>query len=898
MVPIDSLNIYAKMKSRSICVGLLAHVDAGKTTLSEAILYKTGEIRKLGRVDHGDSYLDTDKMERNRGITVFSKQASFTAGETAVTVLDTPGHVDFSSEMERVLSVIDYALLIISASEGVQTHTETLWRLLEERGIPVIVFINKMDLAVRDGSTIINELNERLGSGFVDFSKGDGSEEFIDAVTLNSSELADIVLSGGELGDADIAAAVTRREIFPCCLGSALKLEGIDQLLSCIDRFCNKGSDPCDQIAKRGQTRGTDDAFGARIFKINRDHNDERLTYMRLTGGKLRTRETIEGVTANGEKWQEKINQIRVYSGMKYESIDEAVAGDVIAVTGLSHTLPGDCLGAAVPEHHSELEPVVMHSVVSAVDKNGASPDPQTLLRVFKLLGEEDPKLHVAWDSANAEITLRMMGQVQLEILEQMLKDRFGYTVQFGPARVVYAETISKTVEGAGHFEPLRHYAEVHLILEPAERGSGITYDSIVSEDVLARNWQRLILTHLEEKEHIGVLIGAPITDMKITLAAGRAHDKHTNGGDFREATYRALRHGLMQARGDNAAVLLEPYTSFTIEVKDGIVGRIMTELEQLGAEIAGINQQGGTATLDGRAPSAALMEYMPTFTAVTGGQGRISMRQSGYEPSPNATAIIEEHGYDPERDINNPADSVFVSHTESDIVYWSEAMKKMHIPPVLTGRGIADTSRSIEDQARREAYRRIVATDAELQAIFDRTFKAKDKTMRRAAETKHFVPRPENNHRKIAPAPISEQPDVILIDGYNLVNADKELQELSKIDINSAREALIDRLVQYQGFMQQEVVVVFDAYRRENYSGEEETRWGLKIVYTATDEPADIRLGLMASQYGKKQRIRIVSSDALVQQNALVNNALRVSSTEFLQELINVENEIRDLLD
>ena len=868
------------MNSKSICVGLLAHVDAGKTTLSEAILYKTGEIRKLGRVDHGDSYLDTDKMERNRGITVFSKQAAFTAGETRVTVLDTPGHVDFSSEMERVLPCIDYALLNISAFEGIQSHTETLWRLLEERQIPTIVFINKMDLAVRRSEEIIEELSDRFGVGFVDFSKNTGSDDFIDAVTLSSSALADIVLSDGELTNSDIAEAIRRREIFPCCCGSALKLEGIDELLSCIDEY----------TVDAGYS--VDAPFGARIFKVNRDHNDERLTYLRLTGGRIKARELLEG-----DSWQEKVNQIRIYSGMKYEAVDEAVAGQVIAVTGLSKTLPGDCLGAAVSVHHSELEPVVMHSVVSAVDENGVRPDIQTLLKAFRQLGEEDPKLHVSWDANTSEITLRMMGQVQLEILEQLMKDRWGYTVQFGPARVVYAETISKTVEGAGHFEPLRHYAEVHLILEPGERGSGITYDSIVSEDVLARNWQRLILTHLEEKEHIGVLIGAPITDMKITLAAGRAHDKHTNGGDFREATYRALRHGLMQARADNAAVLLEPYTAFTIEVKGGIVGRVMTELEQLGAEIAGINQTSDAATLEGRAPSAALMEYMPTFTAVTGGQGRIFMRQSGYEPSPNAESIIAESGYDPERDINNPADSVFVSHTESDIVHWSEAMKKMHIQPVLTGRGIADTSKELENQARREAYRRVVATDAELQAIFDRTFKTRDKTMRRAAETKHFVPRPENNARKIAPAPISETPDVILIDGYNLVNADKELQELSKIDINSAREALIDRLVQYQGFMQREVVVVFDAYRRENYSGEEETRWGLKIVYTATDEPADIRLGLMASQYSKKQRIRIVSSDALVQQNALVNNALRVSSAEFLQELIDVENEIRDLL-
>ena len=856
------------MSNKSICVGLLAHVDAGKTTLSEAILYNTGEIRKLGRVDHGDSYLDTNSLERNRGITVFSKQASFNSGNTHVNILDTPGHVDFSAEMERVLSVIDYALLIISASEGIQSHTETLWRLLRDRSIPVIVFVNKMDLAVRDRAAIIGELEEAFGEGFVDFTLS--GEAFEDAITLCESDLADKVLMGESLTDRDIAEAIKSRHVYPCLFGSALKLEGISELLECLDRYT---------AAPEFSSE-----FGARVFKITRDHNDERLTFMRLTGGSLRSRAILN---------DEKVNQIRVYSGMKFNTVEEAVAGDVVAVTGLTKTLPGEALGSAEASVAEELEPFVMHSVLEARDADGNKIDNTRLLQVFKQLGEEDPKLHVAWDGS--AITVRLMGRMQLEILTQMMVERYGYSVQFGPARVIYAETISETVEGAGHFEPLRHYAEVHLILEPAERGSGITYDSIVPEDVLARNWQRLILTHLEEKEHIGVLIGAPITDMKITLAAGRAHDKHTNGGDFREATYRALRQGLMQARANNAAELLEPYTDFRIEVKSGQLGRIMTDIEQQGASIAGINQNGDDAILEGRAPSKIMMDYMSDFTALTGGQGRIVIKQGGYDFCANREDVIAEVGYEPERDVANTADSVFVSHSESDIVHWDEVMKRMHIQPVLTGRGIADTSREIANNARREAYRRTLATDAELQAIFERTFRSSDKTMRKSAEVRTFR-KPKQDY--ISHKEISREPVVVIIDGYNLINADKELAELARIDVGAARDHLIDRLVNYQGFMNYEVLVVFDAYKVQGGYGSQEQHFGVRVIYTAQDEPADIRIGKMAAEYSRKRQIRIVSSDGLVQQNALVNNGLRVPTSEFIAELTDVENEIADLLD
>lgn len=879
-------------------MGLLAHVDAGKTTLSEAILYTTGEIRKLGRVDNGDSYLDSDVMERNRGITVFSKQAAYKTGETKVTVLDTPGHVDFSAEMERTLSVIDYALLIISASEGVQSHTETLWRLLKDRDIPVIVFLNKMDLAIRDKSAIVAELTEAFGEGFVDFSLEHSSEEFIDQVTLGSADLAEKFLSGKEIKNEDIAAAIKNREIFPCLFGSALKLDGIEELLKCIDNY----------TLDNDYTECKD--FGARVFKITHDINGERLTFMRLTGGKLKSRDELSGKSLDGSEWSDKVNQIRIYSGMKFSNVDEVKAGDICAVTGLKSTMPGDALGSAEIPMQTELEPFVVHSITRIIDSNGAMPDNAVVIKNLEQLNEEDPKLHITWNSETGEITLRMMGEMQLEILQQMIADRFGYKVEFGPARVLYMETISEIVEGAGHFEPLRHYAEVHLILEPGERGSGLVFDSIASEDELSRNWQRLILTHLEEKEHIGVLVGSPITDMKITLATGRAHDKHTNGGDFREATYRAIRQGLMQARAAGQAVLLEPYTTFDIKLDAGLMGKVMTDLKNLSGDISEINQEESFTVLRGRIPSKNIMEYLPIFTALTSGKGRINLKQSGYEKCENAEEVIKEAAYDPERDTNNSADSVFVSHTESDIVHWDEAMERMHIKPVLKEKNIAETSREIQNIARREAYKRRVATDAELKLIFERTYGKTLSKPRKEKETRKFDRKQEDqkniernleikekHQHSTSTSQVETGPTVVLIDGYNLINAEREMAELASEDIMAARDYLIDRLVNYQGFMQSEVIIVFDAYKVPGQMVEQEQRFGVKIIYSAQDEPADIRIGRIAAEYNKKRMLRIVSSDALVQENALVNNALRVSSKEFLSELDNIEKEIAEII-
>lgn len=879
---------------KQVTAGIVAHVDAGKTTLSEAMLYKTGEIRKLGRVDHGDSFLDGNDVERNRGITVFSKQAGFEIGDTKITLLDTPGHVDFSAEMERVLSVIDYALLIISASDGVQSHTETLWRLLEARGIPVFVFINKMDLAVREQADIVNELIDRFGDGFVDFGKDHESEEFIDDITLACPEFVDQVLEGDGLTKTDIIEAIRERKIYPCCFGSALKVQGVDEFMQCMDEFMVEPE--------------WDSEFGAKVFKITRDANDERLTFMKITGGELACRELINGVSKAGEEWSEKVNQIRVYSGMKYQSVDRVKAGMVCSVTGFTKTLPGDALGSAEASHEEALEPFLSY-VVRPIDNI----DPNTLLRDMKKLAEEDPKLHISWNPDTSEIGLRLMGEVQQEIIVGMIKDRFGYDVELGNAKLVYLETVTNTVEGVGHFEPLRHYAEVHLIIEPGERGSGIVIDSILPEDVLLRNWQRLILTHLEEKEHKGVLIGAPITDVKITLAAGRAHDKHTNGGDFREATYRAVRNGLMKA----TCRVLEPWFSFRIDVPSGNVGRVMTDIEQMSGKIKELSQEGDWSVVLGEAPASTLLEYPTMLTAFTSGKGRISMQLLGYDTCPNQQEVIEEACYDPCRDIHNSPDSVFVSHTASDIVPWYEVEKHMHLPYVLKEDGTVRTAaKEIERQVRAEKFRKTIASDEELKAIFERTFganKSKPKNgpvvrmnkrqteaqIKAQNDTRNQEIRAKHAHNQpVSDAVLAKEKPLVLIDGYNLINFWKELSELASVNMGAARDQLIEYMINYRGYMNCDVMVVFDAYKVPFGVGSTEDHFGLKVVYTAADEPADIRIGKLTDELGRKREVRVVSSDLLVQQNALGHNARRVSSGDFVAEFYEIQEEIRHVLE
>ncbi len=868
---------------KKLTMGMLAHVDAGKTTLSEGLLYRSGEIRKLGRVDHGDSYLDGNTVERNRGITVFSKQARFQAGDTEVTLLDTPGHVDFSAEMERVLSVIDMGVLILSAPDGIQSHTETLWKLLQQRNIPVMVFVNKMDLAVREKETIVQELTDAFGSGFVDFSRSRQDEDFIDDVTLALPELMDQVLMGQDITDSELTNAVQQRRLYPCIFGSALKMEGLDVLTECLDRYTKEPD--------------YDDVFGAKVFKVSRDERGERLAFIRLTGGKLAVRTTLHGTDSEGEAWEEKVNQIRFYSGMKYRTADEVEAGMVCAVTGLSKVIPGDALGSADPDRREILEPFMTYTV-----EIPEGMDSHQVLRHFRELEEEDPKLYVNWSNETKQISIRLMGQIQLEVIQAMLEERYGYCVTFGTGEIIYQETISNMVEGVGHFEPLRHYAEVHLILEPGERGSGVVYNSTLSEDILLRNWQRLILGNLEQKEHRGVLIGAPLTDVKITLAAGKAHEKHTSGGDFREASYRAVRNGLMKAE----SILLEPWFTFRIEVPTPYVGRVMTDIQQMGGRLGDLEQYDDRSVLPGEAPAGELIDYPLTLTSFTGGQGRIHCTLKGYDICHNTEEVLANSNYKPERDLDNPADSVFVSHGSTSIVPWNEVEEHMHLPSAIRSNRPEE---SVVD-TRRENLRRAIATDEELRAIFERTYGKSKKVLHRGPierRTKADEISPESQARNLEIREKHQKkksnggevlPELLIVDGYNLINCSEELRALANNDLGAARQQLIDRLVNYQGYMNCELILVFDAYLVPYGKGSRENQHGVEVVFTREEEPADILIGKMVDEARGDRNVRVVSSDALVQQNALGHDAARISSREFLDELEQVDREIRNILD
>ena len=896
------------MDVKKITLGILAHVDAGKTTLSEALLYLTGEIRKPGRVDHGDAFLDDDPIERNRGITIFSRQARFTikdaeGADTEVTLIDTPGHVDFAAEMERSLSVIDYALLVISGSEGVQAHTKTLYRMLKEREIPVFAFVNKMDIAVRKKEDILKELAADLDVGLVDFSgAGERSEEFTDAVTLYSPELAEMVLEGEMPDDGQIADAVLKGEIIPCMFGSALKMEGIEDLLEVLGRYTKE------------PVYGEE--FGARVYKTAASDDGERLSFIKITGGELKVKDKVRINSASGDEdsGEEKVNRIMLFSGSRCVSVDSAAAGTVCAVTGPARALPGDGLGAEPPLSGTSIKPFMVYSVTGPEGM-----DPYLLMKDLKLLAEEDPMLNVS-GNPDGSIDIRLMGQVQLEVLQTVIKDRFGYDVSFGTGSVLYLETIAGKYEGVGHFEPLRHYAEVHLIIEPGERGSGIVITSAVPEDELAVNWQRLIMTHLYEKEHVGVLTGAPLTDIRITLAAGRAHEKHTVGGDFREATYRAVRNALMQARADGKALLLEPWCEYEIELPARSVGRAMTDIRQMGGSQDTLEQTEDTAKIKGRVPASEIAGYQLALSGYTSGEGRLSCVPCGYDECHDAAVVIEERGYDPERDVENPADSVFVNHSGSDIVKWDEVAEHMHIGSVLKREASAqvyghvpqmNASASGSLDAKEEAKRRIAA-EKELKSIFERTYGASKKTRYREAREKDYRGRPELTEEEAArnearnkeikarlehkTAKPAEKPVMILIDGYNIIFADEYLKDLFARDAGSARDQLLDRLSNYAGYTGFEVTVVFDAYNVSLSEVREEERNGVKVVFTAENEPADIRMGIMTDSVRDRQ-IYVVSSDSLVQQDAFTHGALRISSREFLSELSRTEQEIRDHL-
>ena len=895
------------MGKNKLTLGILAHVDAGKTTLSEAMLYLTGEIRKPGRVDHGDAFFDDNSIERNRGITIFSKQARFRIGEdgeTEVTLIDTPGHVDFTAETERVMPVLDYALLVISGSEGVQSHTGTLYRMLREWSIPVFVFINKMDITVRSRESIISEMGSELGIGAVDFTDAAArSDEFIDAVTLYSPELAEAVLEGdGTVSDEEIARAIKAGEVVPCLFGSALKIEGVRELLVALSSYTT--------------TMRYDDRFGARVYKIAEADDGEKLSFIKITGGELSVRDKVRVRCASGEEREEKISRIRIYSGSRFIQTESADAGTVCAVTGLGNVRPGDSLGFEEPSMKRGSEPYMVYTV-----SGPEGMDPHRVKSDLDILTAEDPALQVGW-TADGNIEIRLMGRVQMEVIQSLIRERFGYDVNFGQGSVLYLETIKGRYEGVGHFEPLRHYAEVHLIIEEGERGSGIVITSEVSEDELAVNWQRLIMTHIEEKEHLGTLTGSPLTDVKISLAAGRAHAKHTEGGDFREATYRAIRNALMQAMRDANSLLLEPWSEYEADVPAECVGRIMTDIKQMGGTQDGLEQKAGRAVIRGRVPSSEVTDYQQTLAGYTSGEGRLSLSQCGYDICHNAEEMIEEIGYDAERDITNTADSVFVNHSGSDIVKWDEVKDHMHIRSVLKDRddrgsslmyaGQSQTDDGFDRMDVRERARRRAAAEKELKAIFDRTYGERKQHHHSGKSERDFSSKPkiskeeaEKNaarnagirakHERKTPVP-EELQTLILIDGYNLIFSDKYLKELAKEDIGSARDQLIDRLKNYAGYTGFEVIVIFDAYKVVPGAGSAEDHNGVTVVYTAQDEPADIRIGKMINSI-KDRRVYAVSSDELVQQDAWSHGALRLSSREFLKLLDSTDEEVRSLI-
>ena len=863
-----------------LVLGILAHVDAGKTTLSEGILYTAGCLRKLGRVDHRDTFLDTETLERERGITIFSKQAVFPLGETEVTLLDTPGHVDFSAEAERVLGVLDVAILVISGSDGIQGHTETLWRLLSRYHLPVLLFINKVDLldnASPGGEgrkALMESLRKRFGDGCIDFSQlEEDPDAFYEQAAVCGDELLESFLDRGHIPDELLKKAVANREIFPCCFGSALKMDGVDRLLSLLGRFV--------QLPEYGED------FGARVFKVSRDNSGARLTFMKITGGGLAVKTLLSGVSG-GQEWQEKADQLRVYSGAKYKLTDYAPAGSIIAVTGLSKTLPGDGLGFEENAAAPVLVPVLTYRL--------QLPEDVPVYEAFRKLSqleEEDPQLHMVWNEQLSEIHVQLMGEVQLEILQRLIADRFGMEVTFGEGNIVYKETILNTVEGVGHFEPLRHYAEVHLLMEPGEPGSGLVFDTVVSEDDLDRNWQRLILTHLGEKEHLGVLTGNPITDMKITLVAGKAHLKHTEGGDFRQATYRAVRQGLMQAE----SVLLEPYYSFQLELPSENVGRAMHDIEQRFGEFDTPGMEDGMSILTGSAPVSCMRDYQQEVTAYTRGRGRLTLRVKGYQPCHNADEVIAAFHYNPEADMENSPDSVFCSHGAGVVVRWMDVPSHMHLagleleteeqPPPQDEPAAPMTGRMIYSGTREE--------DRELEAIFTRTY----------GEIKRRDFLPQNTVRQLDKAALlREMEDVqefLLVDGYNIIFAWDELKSQAAVNLDAARQALVDILCNYQGYKQCGLIVVFDAYRVKGGKAKVERQNDVYIVYTEEAETADMYIEKVTYALGrdpvKKRRVRVATSDNLEQTIILGHGSTRISAGMFYDEVKRVEARISEMI-
>ena len=860
-----------EQEHKQLVIGILAHVDSGKTTLSEALLYGTGTIRKLGRVDHKDAFLDTDALEKARGITIFSKQALFTAGNTDFTLLDTPGHVDFSTETERTLQVLDYAVLVISGTDGVQSHTETLWRLLRRYRIPTFVFVNKMDLPGPGREALLTQLNRRLGDGFVDFGAEQADRD--EALALCDERLMETMLDRGSLTDTDLIPAIARRHVFPCWFGSALKLQGVDALVEGLDRYTR----PAPAL----------EAFGAKVFKVSQDEQGNRLTWLRVTGGVLKVKAQLTG-EVDGEPWAEKANQLRLYSGAKFTLAECIGPGQVCAVTGLTRARPGEGLGAERDSDLPVLEPVLSYQVLLP---EGA--DVHAALGKLHRLEEEEPQLHVVWNETLGEIHVQLMGEVQLEVLKSLLAERYGLEVEFGPGGILYKETITEAMEGVGHYEPLRHYAEVHLKLEPLPRGRGMQFAADCREEVLDKNWQRLVLTHLEEKQHLGVLIGAPLTDVKITLIAGRAHLKHTEGGDFRQATYRAVRQGLMMADQIHKTQLLEPWYAFRLELPSENVGRAMNDIQNMGGSFdpPETGADGDTTLLTGTAPASTMRSYPMEVVGYTRGRGHLTLTLDGYRPCHNAAEVIEAAGYEPEHDLNNPADSVFCAHGAGFVVPWEQVRSHMHVD---SGWGkTAKTEEAVQARPRRmAAYRATLEEDAELLKIFEQTYGPIKRDPLAAFRPTQKRERPDFNAEQW-----EIQPEYLLVDGYNIIFAWDELNALSKESLEAARHRLMDILCNYQGFKKCVLILVFDAYRVPGSPGSIEQYHNIHVVYTREAETADMFIERVTHEIGKGRRVRVATSDGMEQVIILGHGALRVSARMFHEEVQEAEKEIRRYL-
>ena len=871
---------------KRLVVGVLAHVDSGKTTLSEALLYRAGSIRKLGRVDHRDAFLDTDALEKARGITIFAKQAVLTlpAGtvtgtpleETQITLLDTPGHVDFSAEAERTLQVLDYAVLVISGTDGIQSHTMTLWRLLERYHVPTFIYVNKMDLPGADKALRLRELRGRFGDGCVDFTPTVPAEERAEALGVCSEPLMEAVLATGTVPQADLITAITRRQVFPCYFGAALRLDGIDDLLNGLQR----------------DTRMPPDAgsFGARIFKIGADESGARMTYLKVTDGVLKVKSNLVSRPDARVEFEEKADQLRVYSGSKYRLVSEAPAGTVCAVLGPTKTYPGQGLGVQPDARQPMLEPVLNYRVELP---EGA--DPHYALLALRTLEDEDPQLHVVWNAALGEIHLQLMGEIQLEILQSVLQSRFGLEVAFGEGGILYKETISAPVEGVGHYEPLRHYAEVHLLLEPGELGSGLQFASICRTDALDLNWQRLILTHLAERSHPGVLAGAPLTDVKITLTAGRAHIKHTEGGDFRQATYRAVRQGLMMADQIHKTQLLEPWYAFRLELPSDNVGRAMNDIQNMGGSFdpPETGADGDTTLLTGTAPASTMRSYPMEVVGYTRGRGHLTLTLDGYRPCHNAAEIIEAVGYEPERDLDNPADSVFCAHGAGFVVPWDQVRSHMHVDSGWGKSKSPEQETQAVPQRRAAAYRATLEEDAELLKIFERTYGPIKRDPLAAFRPVQKRERPDFDAQQW-----EILPEYLLVDGYNIIFAWDELNALAKDSLEAARHKLMDILCNYQGYQKCNLILVFDAYRVPGSPGSIEQYHNIHVVYTKEAETADMFIEHVTHEIGKGRRVRVATSDGMEQIIILGHGALRVSARAFEEEVNAVEKEIREFLE